>query len=144
MLEKKTRLTLVQFSGLLHLQADQLPDNDHVRELWSPEQDSQPLHFPLSGCYSLANNIFNSCKIFKTYFRLLPILQKKVFSTLANSSEGVGRSVRPPAHGRHAVHHLRQAAGQLHQVQGDLISLSTCSLSTESCLSGLEPHRRDP
>ena len=69
---------------------------------------------------------------------------KKVFSTLAYSSEGVRRSVRPPAHGRHAVHHVRQAAGQLHQVQGDLISLSTCSLLTESCLSGLEPHRRDP
>ena len=90
----------------------------------------------------------------KQYFQLLQKIQKifstsansskKVFSTLANSSEGVGRSVRPPAHGRHAVHHVRQAAGQLHQVQGDLISLSTCSLLTESCLSGLEPHRRDP
>ena len=146
------------------MQADQLSDNDHVRELWSPEQDSQPLHFPLSGCYSLATiistlakssqNIFNFCKFFKKYFQLLQNLQKifstfvnsskKVFSTLANSSEGVGRSVRPPAHGGHAVHHVRQAAGQLHQVQGDLISLSTCSLLTESCLSGLEPHRRDP
>ena len=81
-----------------------------------------------------SKNIFDFCKFVK----------QKVFSTLANSSEGVGRSVRPPAHGRHAVHHVRQAAGQLHQVQGDLISLSTCSLLTESCLSGLEPHRRDP
>ena len=37
------------FAGLLHLQVDELPNNDHVRELWSQKQDSQPLHFTLPG-----------------------------------------------------------------------------------------------